>query len=72
MFGILPNYKEQSYFEEHPVLWLLTPEESYKVELIAGCVTASTSEIYLFGQAEEDILALVEQLIEQSTFISDL
>ena len=70
MFGTLSNYKEQSYYEEHPVMWLLTPEESYKVELIAGYVTASTSEIYSFGLVEEDILALVEKSIEQSTFTS--
>lgn len=71
MFGTLPNYKEQSYFDEHPVMWLLTPEASYKVELIAGYVTTATSGIYSFGQTEEDILALVGQSIGQSTFISD-
>lgn len=25
MFGILPNYAEQSYFDEHPTMYLLTP-----------------------------------------------
>lgn len=71
MFGTLSNYKEQSYYDEHPLMWLLTPEESYKVELIAGYVTASTSEIYSYGLTEEDIQALVYKSIEQSTFISD-
>lgn len=71
MFGTLPNYKEQSYHDEHPLMWLLTPDGNYKVELIAGYVTSSTSEIYSFGQAEEEVLALAEQSIEKSTFTSD-
>ena len=71
MFGTLSNYKEQSYFEEHPVMWLLTPEANYKVELVAGYVTSSTSGIYSFGLSEEDIFALVEEAIRQSTFLSD-
>lgn len=71
MFGTLSNYKEQSYYDEHPLMWLLTPNGNYKVELIAGYVTSSTSEIYSFGQAEEEVLALAEQSIEKSTFTSD-
>lgn len=71
MFGTLSNYKDQSYFEEHPVMWLLTPEANYKVELVAGYVTSSTSEIYSLGLSDEDIFALVEESIKQSTFSSD-
>lgn len=72
MFGTLSNYKEQSYYDEHPLMWLLTPDGNYKVELIAGYVTSSTSEIYSIGQPEEEVLALAEQSIEKSTFISDV
>lgn len=71
MFGTLSNYKEQSYYDEHPIMWLLTPDGNYKVELIAGYVTSSTSEIYSFGQTEEEVFALAEQSIEKSTFTSD-
>lgn len=71
MFGTLSNYKEQSYYYEHPIMWLLTPDGNYKVELIAGYVTLSTSEIYSFGQTEEEVFALAEQSIEESTFTSD-
>ena len=70
MFGTLPNYKKQSYFDEHPVMWLLTPEENYKVELVAGYVTSSTSEIYSFGQTEADVVSQMEQAADQSTFLS--
>lgn len=70
MFGTLPNYKKQSYFDEHPVMWLLTPEENYKVELVAGYVTSSISEIYSFGQTEADVVSQMEQAADQSTFLS--
>ncbi len=71
MFGTLSNYKEQSYYDEHPIMWLLTPDGNYKVELIAGYVTSSTSEIYSIGNTEEEMFALAEQSIEKSTFASD-
>lgn len=71
MFGSLQNYKKQSYYDEHPVIWLLTPDASYKVELIAGYVTAPNSEIYSVGQTDDDIYVLANQAIEQSTFKSD-
>ena len=70
MFGTLSNYREQSYYEAHPIMWLLTPEESFQVELIAGYVAPSDAEIYSFGLAEGDVCALVEKAIKQSTFQS--
>lgn len=70
MFGTLSNYREQSYYEAHPIMWLLTPEESFQVELIAGYVAPYNAEIYSFGLAEGDVSALVEKSIKQSTFQS--
>lgn len=72
MFGTLPNYKEQSYYEEHPVLWLLTPERDYKLEPIAGYVTQNDDEIYSGVQSDEELLALVEDAVLQSNFFSSV
>lgn len=72
MFGTLPNYKEQSYYEEHPFLWLLTPDADYKLELIAGYVTGDNDDIYSGVQTAEELLALVEYAADRSTFSSDL
>lgn len=72
MFGTLTYYKEQSYFNEHPVMWLLTPAGNYKIELVAGYVTPTTSDVYSFDQSEEDVFAMVQQAIENSTFHSDV
>ncbi|MDO4890624.1 MAG: class B sortase [Coriobacteriaceae bacterium] len=36
MFACLTNWREQSFYEEHPVVWLLTPTQDYKIVLFAG------------------------------------
>ena len=72
IFGTLADYKEPSYFAEHPVMWLLTPDGDYKVELVAGFVTPSDSEVYAFDQTAEAVLAIVRQAIAESTFVSDV
>lgn len=72
MFGTLSYYKEQSYFNEHPVMWLLTPDGNYKIELVAGYVTPTTSDVYSFDQSEEEVFAMVQQAIKSSTFHSDV
>lgn len=39
MFSSLSGYKKQEYFEEHPELFLYTPEGNYRVLIFAGVVT---------------------------------
>jgi sortase B len=46
MFAPLNDWMQQSYYEAHPVMWLLTPEQDYRVELFAGYVTSADSETY--------------------------
>lgn len=72
MFGTLPNYKKQAYFDEHPVMWLLTPSGDYKVELVAGYVTSASSDVYDFDPSEEEMFATVQQAMERSSFASDV
>lgn len=36
MFSSLVSYKKQSYYEAHPVMYLLTPQGDYKVEIFAS------------------------------------
>lgn len=72
MFGSLADYREQEYYEAHPVWWLLTPGENFKVELVAGYVTASTSDAYELPDTDEETIDLVQQAVKNSTFRSDL
>lgn len=73
MFGTMSNYKEQSYYDDHPVLYYLTPGGNYKIELFAGLITESDSEVYTpqFGSSEE-FEVFLRNIKEKSTFSSDI
>ncbi len=69
MFGTIQRYKQQHYYEKHPVLYLLTPEQDYKVILFSGYTTWSTaSATYGFPEELEERNVLVENALERSTF----
>lgn len=72
MFGTLPQYKSQEYYEAHPVMWLLTPDCTYRVDLVAGYVTSTASPIYQFNGTEEETFRLIQQAAAQSLFQSDV
>ena len=72
MFGILPNYAEQSYFDEHPTMYLLTPETDYRVDLFAGFVTPAESEVYRLQLSDEEKQQLIEQAKKQSDFTAEV
>lgn len=68
MFSSLTKYKSQSYYDEHPVLYLYTPEGAYKIELIAGFVSKPTGEVYNTNQTYEQVL----EYCSHSTFCSPI
>ncbi|MCM1190353.1 MAG: class B sortase [bacterium] len=55
MFASLKNWSNQEFYEEHSVMWLLTPEQDYKILLFSGYTTPALSDSYLIfiGQGEE-------------------
>lgn len=38
MFGTLKNYGDEAYFHAHPVFYLLTPDQAYRIDLL-DCLT---------------------------------
>lgn len=72
MFGSLSNYKQQSYYDKHPVIYYLTPDANYKLELFAGLVVKHDDEIYLSNQSKEVFSKLTEEYRARSTFKSDV
>ena len=53
MFAALSNYKSQEYFEEHPRMLLLTPDENYTVEIFAGYVADVEDDAWVTGFGSE-------------------
>lgn len=68
MFGELPKYKEQDYYDAHPIMWLLTPDKTYRVELISGQVTTADSSAYDIISKSEDLTKYIENAVSQSFF----
>ena len=71
MFGYLPHYKKQSYFEDHPKMFLLTPEQNYMVEIMSGFVTQADAELYKnFSPDAEKKEPLVQSWLENADVVS--
>lgn len=39
LFGILSEYRDDAFYQAHPTLYLITPEESYQLDIFAGIRT---------------------------------
>lgn len=70
MFGTLPKYRSQSYYDAHPEMWLLTETGDYKVELLAGFVTSADSESYQMFAEEAELQAYLREIMLCSDFTS--
>ena len=46
MFATLDRWQEQSYLEEHPYMWLLTPEQDYRIALFSAYTISAYSDTY--------------------------
>lgn len=71
MFRSLLQYKKQQYYEEHPMMWLLTPDQSYQLVLIAGYVTSAEDTVYTMPEDTERE-AFLQRALQQSTFQTDI
>ncbi len=69
MFGGLDKWKKQDYYEEHPVLWLLTPERDYRIEILAAYTTDAYSDAYVIIDGEGDVLDSYLQAALDSSLI---
>ena len=69
MFHSLVEYKEQKYYNKHPVLYYLTPEQNYRVDLFAGVTVAADAWPYVveFG-AEAEKTEFLQRAKAESTF----
>lgn len=62
MFGLLQKWSTQAFFDEHPVFWLLTPQQDYKIELLGSSMVSAYSDTYTIYQEPGEAL---DQFIEK-------
>ena len=72
MFGTLDNYKEQSYYDAHPVLYYLTPDGNYRIDLYAGAVVDEGDMMYQINPGEKAMEQYLQKLYKKSTFRSSV
>ncbi|MBQ8623018.1 MAG: class B sortase [Oscillospiraceae bacterium] len=66
MFGTLSEYKKQEYFEDHPVMWLITCDKAYKLEVVAALDTTDDSIAYDILLSADELKEYLEWAIKKS------
>ena len=64
MFGSLAEYKNQSYYNEHPFMYLYTKEVNYRIELLYGCVIGAgvwRERSFMYKENVGSLLAYAER-----------
>ncbi|MCL2680200.1 MAG: class B sortase [Coriobacteriia bacterium] len=72
MFGTLESYRRQSFFEDHPVMFLYTPRRNYRIDLMYGFVVAEgqwRARAFMF---EPNLPSLLNYAAENTTFRSEV
>lgn len=69
MFGTIQKYRKQSYYDSHKTMYYLTPEKTYKLELLSGFTTSINSDIYDLKTLDQK---KINTLKKQSDFISQI
>lgn len=69
LFGSLSGYKEQAYYDAHPVLALYTTKKAYQIELLAAVLVDGTNGVYPTAFADEAaFVSYLEESVSQSFF----
>ena len=53
MVASLELWQEQRWFDAHPVMWLLTPEQDYQIVLYSAYTVSAYDEIYTIRRAND-------------------
>lgn len=73
MLASLVNYGKQAYYDEHPVMYLNTPDGDYRLEIFAGFVTWYDSRVYMYDfSSRTEFDEWVELMRSYSDFSCDV
>ena len=70
MFGGLSGYKEQTYYDEHPYMYLYTQQGNYRIDIMHGFVIAEEQWREQAFMYDENTEALLEYAKYNTTFQS--
>ena len=72
LFGSLSEYREPEYYQQHPTMYLVSPEGSYQLDIFAG-VRGSHAEKTAWNAAHQDDLmgSFLPAVLEKSFLTPD-
>ncbi len=68
MFADLIKYKDPSYYNSHPYIYIYTPTQNYRVDLYAGFVCAHDDEVFALSLTSDQL----SRMAAKSTFSSNI
>ena len=68
MFGMLNRYAKQSFYDEHPKLYLYTEYERRELVVLAGMKVEPDSSVYSLLESKADQRSLISEFFAGSTF----
>lgn len=73
MFASLVKYKEQSFYDSHPICYLSTPEKEYRIEIFSGYTTTADSLAYMISWSNRgEKIEWMKEMFHNSDFHSDV
>lgn len=66
MFGIIDEYGKQEFYDEHPVMYLVTPEKDYKIEICCSFLTGLESTTFEFPRTEGNPAKTIDDITKYS------
>lgn len=73
MFTAIKRFKNQAYYDEHPVALLMTPEKNYKVEFFTGYIANVEQDAWNYYFDTEDAFQhWLDSSKSKSTFASEV
>ena len=68
MFATVEDYVAQSYYDQHPSMYFLTPDQNYRIDLIAGRIVESTLDNYPSYFSDADYSSYLNNITSHSFF----
>lgn len=73
MFYSLHNYIDQAYYDAHPVMYLNTPTQNYRIDIFSAFICNYDSDTYTLSfPSENDYVDFINKMKSQSDFQSDV
>jgi len=73
MFAGLMNYSAQEYYDTHPVMYIVQPDQTYVLRIFAAFVTQDTGDVWQWGfESEESFGKWLNQMCSRSYFTAEI